>query len=113
MALKLHDVSLFLNKQYIGTMDVVRYDLEASGLYVELKFDSCPWNIPACFFVRFLLIFSLGMQRVWMNRWASACRHVNRRPRQLHHPDSVLGRILVDVWQPLPLSYPLHPCHFP
>lgn len=27
-------------------MDVVRYDMEASGLYVELKFDSCPLEHP-------------------------------------------------------------------
>lgn len=90
-------------------MDVGRYDSEASSLHVELKFDSCPLNIPACFFVRFPLILSLGMQRVWMNRWASACRHVNRRPQQLHHPDSMLGRLLVDVWQCLPLPPPPPP----
>lgn len=49
------------------------------------------------------------MWRVWMNRWASACRHVNRRPRQLHHPGSVLGRLLVDVWRPLPQPNPSIP----
>lgn len=45
-------------------------------------------------------MFSAGM-RVWMNRWASACRHVNQRPQQLHQPHFVLGRLLADVWQSL------------
>lgn len=33
----------------------------------------------------------------------------NRRPRQLHHPGSVLGRLLVDVWLPLPPPNPSIP----